>query len=72
MEQIKETNLLINITMSSPYNARVISCICCLRANNKLSLVCVPERFVYYREDWKRNLENLHCKCIHVRFRILI
>lgn len=27
MEQIKEVNLLINITMSSPYNARVISCV---------------------------------------------
>ena len=27
MEQIKEINLLIDITMSSPYNARVISCI---------------------------------------------
>lgn len=30
MEQIKEINLLIDITMSSPYNARVISCIAVL------------------------------------------
>jgi len=55
MEQIKEINLLINITMTSPYNARVISCICCLRANNKLSVVCVPERGVYFHEEEKKS-----------------
>ena len=72
MEQIKETNLLINITMSSPYNARVISCICRLPVLTTNFLLSVFQKDVYIFMKRKRNLENLHCKCIHFRFRILI
>ena len=55
MEQIKEINLLIDITMSSPYNARAMSCLCYESADNNLSAVCVPERCVYFHEEEKKS-----------------
>ncbi len=57
MEQIKEINLLIDITMSSPYNARVISCITVLtQITNFLVPMFHKDEYIFMKvgkEIWK-------------------
>lgn len=54
MEQIKEINLLIDITMSSPYNARVISCIAVLtQTTNFLLPMFQKDEYVFMKIEKK-------------------
>ncbi|MBM2833833.1 MAG: hypothetical protein HW406_994 [Candidatus Brocadiaceae bacterium] len=64
MEQIKEINLLIDITMSSPYNARVISCIAVLtQITNFLLLMFQKDEYIFMKigkEIWKIYIANVY------------
>jgi len=64
MEQIKEINLLIDITMSSPYNARVISCIAVLmQITNFLLPMFQKDEYIFMKigkEIWKIYIANVY------------